>query len=132
MSILFWWMLAIMTIIGYFCNNAIGSNAMIGNFLVSIMLMLAWGYYIAVGAKEKYVYAVTLGYSLLILIAVLIQFLLYLADRSGMLWGVCGFFITPFQGIQYIVNSALQFYAGIGLAALAGISGSIYKLWKKR
>lgn len=132
MSMVLWMMLTIMTIIGYFCNHGIGNNALIGNFLVSVMLILAWGYCIVVGAKKKHLYGITLGYSLLIFIAVLIQLLLYFSNRDGLLWNVCGFFITPFQGIQYIAGSALLFYVWVGLAALAGIAGSVYKLQRKR
>lgn len=131
MSILLWVMLTLITVIGYFCNGAIGNHALIGNFLVSVVLVLVWGYYIAFGVKSKHVYKITLGYCFMIFAAAILQLVLYSRDRNSILWTVCGSLIAPFQGMQYIASSALQFYIVIGLTALAGVSGSVYKLWKK-
>ncbi len=131
MSILLWVMLAMMTVIGYFCNGAIGNHALIGNFLVSVVLILAWGYYIAFGIKSKCGYKITLGYCFLIFAAAMIQLVLSFNDRNSILWTVCSMLIAPFQGMQYIASSALQFYAVVGVVSLTGIAGSIYKLWKK-
>ncbi len=131
MSMVRWMMLIIMTIIGYFCNHAVGNNALIGNFLVSVILIFVWGYNIAVGAKKKYLYGITLGYSLLIFVALLIQLLLHLSNKGGLLWNVCEFFIAPFQGIQYITDTSLQFCAGMCLVALSGVVGSVYQLHRR-
>lgn len=132
MSILLWVMLALMTGICYFCNGAIGNNALIGNFLVSVMLILAWGYYIVVGKKSKRTYEMMFSYCLLIFAAAMVQLGLHSGSQDTLLWAVCEVLIIPFRGIQYVVSSAVQLYVVIGAAALTGAGASFHGLNEKK